>query len=189
MSRSYRRRHYRRRRNTNADGIIGAVVILALIMYAYGSTLNRVLTYAVVAGLVMLILVIVVWLGRKWKARAAYAAANFAEIDAMSGLDFELYVAELLRRQGYAHIKLTERYDLGVDIIARKDGITWGIQVKRCSGMVKAAAVRQAVTALKHYKCDRAMVITNATYSRPAIQLATSNNCVLVDRSSKFYTS
>ena len=100
----------------------------------------------------------------------------------MTGLEFERYVARLLKTRGYSHIKLTEEYDYGIDIIAEKDGIRWGIQVKRCSGLVKANAVRQVVTALKKYNCDIAMVISNSTYSKVAKELAKSNQCVLVDR-------
>jgi restriction system protein len=105
-----------------------------------------------------------------------------AVIDIMTGLEFERYIAKLLKTKGYNHIKLTEEYDYGIDIIAIKDGATWGIQVKRYSGLVKAIAVRQVVTALKKYHCDRAMVISNSTYSKVAKELARSNECVLVDR-------
>jgi restriction system protein len=107
--------------------------------------------------------------------------ADLIHIDNMTGLEFEKYVAHLLRTQGYKNVRLTEKYDLGVDIIATRDGVTWGIQVKRYSGLVRADAVRQAVTALKHYGCDRPMVITNSSFSKTAIKLARSNKCVLVD--------
>jgi HJR/Mrr/RecB family endonuclease len=103
-------------------------------------------------------------------------------IDSMTGLEFERCVAGLLEHQGYTNVELTEKYDYGVDIIADKDGIRWGIQVKRYSGLVKADAVRQVVTALKKYDCDKAMVITNSTYSMVAKDLASCNNCVLIDR-------
>lgn len=108
---------------------------------------------------------------------------RLSHVDAMDGLDFEKYVANLLKQQGYSNVSLTEQYDYGVDIIATKDGICWGIQVKRYSGLVKAEAVRQVVTGLRVYGCDRAMVITNSVFSRVAVQLADSNDCVLVDRS------
>lgn len=49
----------------------------------------------------------------------------------MDSLVCKKYVAELLKHQGYQRITLTERYDYGVDIVAQKDGTTWGIQVKR----------------------------------------------------------
>ena len=101
----------------------------------------------------------------------------------MTGLEFEKYVAKYLKNQGYK-TKLTEKYDLGIDIVAVKDGIRYGVQVKRYKGVVGANAVRQAVTALNLYECDRAMVITNSYFSKTAIILARSNACFLVDRDS-----
>lgn len=123
---------------------------------------------------------------KKLKAAKAWLSSHNPTIkivDNMSGLEFERYVARLLKIHGYSNIRLTEKYDLGVDIIACKDKITWGIQVKRYSGLVKAEAVRQAVTALRKYDCDRAMVITNSTFSSVARELARSNDCALIDRS------
>ena len=73
---------------------------------------------------------------------------------------------------------------MGIDITAEKDGVRWGVQVKRYSGLVGASAVRQVVTALNIYGCDRAMVVTNSSYSRVAIELAASNSCVLIGRAS-----
>jgi HJR/Mrr/RecB family endonuclease len=101
----------------------------------------------------------------------------------MTGIEFEKQVVKLLRSQGYRNLKLTEKYDYGVDITATKDGVRWGIQVKRNSNLVKAIAVRQVVTALNKYNCDRAMVVTNNVFSNVAKELAKSNNCLLIDRS------
>jgi HJR/Mrr/RecB family endonuclease len=55
-------------------------------------------------------------------------------------------------------------------------------QAKRYSNMVGATAVRQVYTALARYGCDRAMVVTNNIFSRPAKILAQDTNCILVDR-------
>lgn len=104
-------------------------------------------------------------------------------IELMSWDEFEYFVADWLENQGYTDIRLTEHYDLGVDIVARKDGVTWGVQVKRYSGLVGINAVRQVVVALKMYGCDRAMVVTNSTFSRPAIELARSQDCLLINGS------
>jgi len=138
-------------------------------------------------GLTSLALVVVIVAAFKilarWCRHRRLRAIGIAGVDAMDGLEFERYVAALLKDHGFTSIKLTDRFDLGVDIIARKDGVMWGIQVKRYNGVVKADAIRQVVTALKFYGCDRAMVITNSCYSRPAKKLAVSNGCVLVDRS------
>ena len=109
---------------------------------------------------------------------------SFRAIDKMDGIEFEHYIAQILKRQGYRRVRLTERYDYGVDIVAEKDGVKWGIQVKRYSGLVKASAVRQVVTGLSIYNCQRAMVITNSEFSNIAKALAVSNNCILVNRAS-----
>jgi restriction system protein len=119
---------------------------------------------------------------KKMKTWRSNRNPSMTAIDNMTGLEFERYVAKLLKIRGYNNIRLTEEYDYGIDIIAIKDGATWGIQVKRYSGLVKANAVRQVVTALKKYNCDRAMVISNSTYSEVAKDLARSNECVLIDR-------
>lgn len=177
---SYRRR-YRKRRNNGSESIFGLVLILAALAYAKGISLDSALTYAVATCLTVLPIVIAIASWKWWQARRnRFRTDPNIDINEMSGLDFERYVAALLEKQGYTNVRLTEYYDYGVDIIARKDGITWGVQVKRASGIVKAAAVRQVVTALKKYDCDRAMVVTNSTFSRPATELAKSNDCLLI---------
>lgn len=72
---------------------------------------------------------------------------SFRAIYKMDGVEFEHYITQILKRQGYSRVRLTEQYDYGVDIVAEKDGVKWGIQVKRYSGLVKASAVRQVITA------------------------------------------
>lgn len=173
-------RHYRRRRSGN--GVV-PLILIAVVAQSYGFTADMastLLIYAVIvaAAATLMILLIKMW---RWRQRTT-AHNSMLAVDAMTGLEFERYVAALLKRQGFARIKLTERYDLGVDIIACKSGVKWGIQVKRSSGLVGVAAVRQVVTALQYYGCDSAMVISNAYFSQNAIKLAHCNACVLVDR-------
>lgn len=109
-------------------------------------------------------------------------AIDLSGVDVMDGFVFEKYVQELLKNQGFLNVRLTEKYDLGIDAIADKDGERWGIQIKRNRGKTKAESVRQAVTALNHYRCTRAMVVSNSLFTGAAKQLAASNHCVLVDR-------
>jgi restriction system protein len=109
-------------------------------------------------------------------------ALGMVDTDKMSGIDFEKYVAEILKSQGYDPVTLTEYFDWGVDITAVKDGVRYGMQVKRYKGLVKAEAVRQVVVALNKYHCQRAIVVTNSVFSRQAKVLAESNSCILVDR-------
>lgn len=180
------RRSYRRR-SAETDALIGvAVVIGGAVITAY-QRLSTVALGLIIAGVIvgaglLIGLILFVHFQRLARERQKFRALSLMDLNAMDGLLFEKYVAELLKHRGYTKVTLTERYDLGVDIIAIKDGICWGVQVKRYRDMVKAAAVRQVVTALPHYKCQRAMVVTNSVFSRPAQILARSNDCVLVDR-------
>lgn len=179
------RRYYKRRRSSNPSG--GLILIgLLVVVWAYNSlsseTINQIIVYGVALFVAAVIIALIIYYKRSQHEKQKLRALNLIDADYMDGLAFEKYVAELLKSQGYTKVTLTERYDLGVDIIALKDGIRWGVQVKRYSNMVKAEAVRQVVTALNKYKCQRSMVVTNSTFSRPAKVLADSNDCVLIGK-------
>lgn len=161
------------------------IILLAGTVWAHRVILQRAMPVIMAGLLVMIGLMITtrsVKLIRRISRWRLSHNPTMAAVDRMTGLEFEKYIATLLKLQSYSHVTLTEEYDLGVDIIAHKDGVRWGIQVKCYSGLVKAEAVRQVVTALKHYKCDQAMVVTNNVFSVTARKLAVSNGCLLVDR-------
>jgi restriction system protein len=183
MSRS----SYSHHSSSNDDIGFVVTIIIAVIAYRYLQDLIR-LEHTVVKELpaigVIVFAIILLLLCVKLKYHRRLSKRNFseAEIDSMDGLEFEEYVASLLKQQGYSKVKLTEKYDYGVDIVAHKGGIRWGIQVKRYSGLVKMAAVQQVVAGLRKYRCDNAMVITNSNFSEQAQELAKSNDCILIDR-------
>lgn len=186
MARYYRKRRYSKRNNSTGDAVgLIALVVLAY-MYTGARNLTEKYTYGlaviVVVSVAILSLVIGLVIFRLIRAKRIYDAITLAEVDTMDGLEFERFLVNLLRKKSFTDVKLTEKYDYGIDIIAQKDGIKWGIQAKRYSTPVKADAVRQAYTALKHYGCIRAMVITSNTYTKPAQQLAKDNDIALIDR-------
>lgn len=186
MSRSYRRRNSRYKNKADSDATFVIVLLLACGVWAHRAFMLKVEHYAIAMCIATIGVVGFVALYRFFRIKRLWSNRHNHDMDnvkCMTGLEFERYVAQLLKSQGYSNIHLTEKYDYGVDIIATKYGITWGIQVKRYSGLVKADAIRQVVTALKMYHCDQAMVITNSIFSRPAQTLANSNSCILVDRS------
>lgn len=149
MSRSYKRRNRQK-----VD-----VFLVLVFLIAYLDIIHKV--FILLYLLLVVALIIFVKLFVKLMVHTRVNNPKLEHIDSMTGLEFEKCVANLLRNQGYRHVTITERYDYGVDIVAVKDGVRWGVQVKRNSYLVKAIAVRQVVTALKKYKCDRAMVVTN----------------------------
>lgn len=185
----YRRRTYKAT-SSGSNAAFVTVILLACVAWAHRAFMTKVEHYVLLAWLVggaIFLATIIYKLGKKlyvWKRKYHKFSSpiDMTTIDHMTGLEFERYVAQLLNAQGYGAIRLTQEFDYGVDIIAVKDGVSWGIQVKRYSGLVKASAVRQVVTALKKYRCDRAMVVTNSGYSQVALELARINDCLMIDR-------
>lgn len=166
----------RHSRAQSSDATFVIVVLVGTAAWTHRAELERIAYIALIILGCMLILRLV------WKLLVYRRNTKFKNVDTMGSLQFERYVAMLLRSNGYHNVSLTEKYDLGVDVIAEKDGVRWGVQVKHYSGLVKASAVRQVVTGLRLYGCDRAMVVTNSTYSATARKLAAGNDCKLVDR-------
>ncbi|BCL59464.1 hypothetical protein DGMP_01570 [Desulfomarina profundi] len=106
-----------------------------------------------------------------------------SNVDNLSGLEFEKYIAWLLGRKGYQEVEITKGSgDFGVDIVASFGGSKYAIQVKRYSSNVSRRAVSDAVAGKGHYFCSEAMVITNSHFTKQAKIFAESVNCVLVDR-------
>jgi HJR/Mrr/RecB family endonuclease len=182
------RRYYRHRRRFRDSDTYGAVVIVVIlgVLIAY-ERLPRQALELVAAGVILLValiifLIIYLYFRRATRERQRLQALSTIDIDVMSGWDFEKYVAALLKAQGYTNISLTERFDHGVDIIATKDGIRWGVQVKRHRSIIKDDAVRQVIAGLNHYKCKQGMVVTNSVFTTRAKITAKENNCILVDK-------
>lgn len=100
----------------------------------------------------------------------------------MSGEDFEEYVKEVLKRNGYKHIHLTKHSrDYGVDILAKYRGESYAIQCKFYSQPVGVAAVQQAYAGCCYYGYDHPVVVTNHRFTAQAQTLAMSNGVALWD--------
>lgn len=182
----------RRKRGNVKDAVLVISLVVIVLMYSQGWSSDVVAQWAMLGLLLAVIIyvfirpilkIIKVLRSVLERRRVIRVARSNAPIDSMNWQEFEYYVANWLAKQGYTDVRLTEYYDLGVDIVAKKDGVTWGVQVKHYKNLVGIEAVRQVVVALKKYKCDRAMIVTNSVFSRPAIELAMSQDCVLIDRS------
>lgn len=177
MGRRYRR-YYGKRRSGAGSGWLLIFIILAAAWHQFrGQDMSQILTYVMGGVVIVLTAVITVVIWRYKTEQRKLRALDTAAVDDMDPLEFERYVATLLRNRGFRNVALTERYDYGVDIIAHKDGVSWGVQVKHYKNLVKAEAVRQVFTALVRYKCERAMVVTNSVFSRPAKELPTIIVC------------
>lgn len=102
------------------------------------------------------------------------------EIDVMTGEEFEDYVAQVLRGNGW-HIEHTARSgDFGVDLIATSGRVRKAIQCKRLSHPVGISAVQEVVAGAAHYRCNSSMVVSNQDFTRAARDLAYTHNCELI---------
>ena len=110
--------------------------------------------------------------------------ATVADLDKMEGHKFEHYCADLLRDNGFLDVEVTQRSgDHGVDILARKDDITYAIQCKcYSSNSVGNDAVQQASAGKSIYKKDIAVVLTNQYFTQQAKDEATHLGVKLWDR-------
>ncbi len=110
-------------------------------------------------------------------------SARRRELDAMDGLDFEYYCADLLAADGFVDVKVTRSSgDYGVDILAEKDGVTYAIQCKRYTGLVGIKAVQEAYAGRDYYDRMVGAVLTNQYFTKPAVQAARKLKILLWDR-------
>jgi HJR/Mrr/RecB family endonuclease len=104
------------------------------------------------------------------------------DIDLMTGNEFEKFASELFKKMGFKTIITKASGDQGIDVIAEKGGVRYGIQAKCYSSYVSNSAIQEVVAGLTFYKCDKALVITNNYFSSSAIELANANEVILWDR-------
>ena len=106
----------------------------------------------------------------------------------MNGHQYEHHAAKYLKRHGFHSVKVTKASgDYGADIIARKRGRRYAVQCKYYSSPVGIHAVQEVVAAKKHYRCSRAIVITNHSFTKPARTLAQENNVELIEGVKPFF--
>lgn len=141
------------------------------------------------------IVISIVWLYRDHKGNrsAEYYTATPAiqdpvydfdqPYDNMDGHTFEHYCADLLSKNGFTDIEVTKGSgDQGIDVIAFKDGMKYGIQCKCYASDIGNKAVQEAYAGKEYYHCHIAAVLTNRHFTRSARQLSESNNVLLWDR-------
>ena len=104
--------------------------------------------------------------------------------DAMSGREFEMFVAQLYEDLGFKAEVTPGSGDQGADvIIIDSNGSKSAIQTKRYEGSVGNAAVQEVIAGRIYYKCFKSLVITNSTFTKSAVNLAKQDGHVeLIDR-------
>jgi restriction system protein len=158
----------RRRSGTSATGV---VVLVLVVVVLFGLLLEHpgwLVTLAIVGFVLWLLL-------RKTGPRTPSAqelAQRFGQVPLMSGGQFEVFVADLMKAMGYRATVLGGSGDQGVDVIASAGGERIAIQCKNYKKAVGNKPVQEVFAGARHHGCQRAWVVAPAGYARGAHELA-----------------
>lgn len=120
--------------------------------------------------------------GRKYQIKIN-VEKEVVPFDEMDGHDFEQFCAKVLASNGFAKITVTQGSgDQGIDIIAYKDEVKYGIQCKCYSSDIGNRAVQEVLAGKNYYKCHIGVVLTNRYFTRHAIELAQETGIILWNR-------
>lgn len=100
----------------------------------------------------------------------------------MDGFQFESYVSELLLKNSFEDVVVTQKaQDFGADITAKKNSIEYVFQCKYYNSPVGIEAVQQIYSSKIHYNAHVAVVVTNNIFTKAAKVLAKETNVLLWD--------
>lgn len=112
-----------------------------------------------------------------------FKTQEILDFDSMDGHTFEVFCADILRKNGYENVEVTKASgDQGIDLIAQKDGVKYGIQCKCYTSDIGNKAVQEAFAGKTFYNCHVAVVLTNRYFTPSARELAEKNGVILWDR-------
>lgn len=141
---------------------------------------------AAISGIVAALgvcLAIMLLMMRKTAHQNRLRQSGIAQIDKMTGTQFEEYLGLLFQQLGYDSKVTQASGDFGADVILKKNGHTIVVQAKRYKTNVPIDAVQQVYAAAAHYKATGgAWVVSNSDYTPAAYKLAQSTRVRLINR-------
>lgn len=159
-------------------GMMIMVIIACIALFVVG-ILHNGSDFAVLMGIILILHSFCRIILNKMKLKSKAADRTIEQIDKMTGREFEEFVAAVMEGCGYEIEEITVASgDYGADIIAWADDEKIAVQCKRYSKPVGVKAVQEVISAMKHYDCERAVVITNSTFTKQAYTLAEDNEVV-----------
>jgi restriction system protein len=156
---------------------------LLLVMIALGSYLytNSIAATGFIVGLAIVLLVILAIL-KTITENDKLRKSGMQDIDKMDGIQFEHYLKELFKSQGYVVAVTQASGDFGADLILKNNEKKIVVQAKRYSKNVGIKAVQEVSAAVKYYNSDEGWVVSNSFFTQAATKLATTVGVRLVDR-------
>lgn len=110
----------------------------------------------------------------------ASLSLRHTEASIRNGFDYEAFVGDLLKDQGWDVSVTPASGDQGADVIARRGPETVVIQCKFYTGAVGNKAVQEVAAARVHYGATQAAVVSKSGFTASARQLAATNDVALL---------
>jgi restriction system protein len=126
-------------------------------------------------GIAVTFIGFIVWLALKKSKRNRLLNLTLENLKSMSPKEFEYTTAEILRKLDYKDVKVIGGSgDLGVDILAYKDGKKVAVQCKKYITKKVTSPELQLFIGMMitEYKADYGLYVTTSYYTRDAYHLA-----------------
>lgn len=176
------------RRRKRASGSGGGLLVLCAAAFFGLSYVADFITWYGVGAAIIAVIVLIIWLVVRRSIvstpKAQDLMAGYQSIGSMSGGQFEVYMAQVLRGMGYRTTVLGGSGDQGVDIIATGSNGRVAVQCKNYARAVGNKPVQEVYAGSKHHRCEHAWVVAPKGYTKGAHELARSVGVSLFDADS-----
>lgn len=99
----------------------------------------------------------------------------------MNGHEFERFMADLFRKQGYSVERTPGSGDQGIDLLVDLEGRKVAIQLKRWRMPVGNKAVQETFTGMFYYQAHEGWLITTSSFTKSAKDAASKTGVRLID--------
>lgn len=179
MARKYRKRSKRKQEESLGELLATATAIITLFVTKGNLVATLIMMLIVGVGVPLIIKVY-----KQNKKKERYLTSGMADIDQMSGEEFEELLKYHFQEQGYEAQLTPKSHDYGADLVLKNGyGETIVVQAKRYGSSVGIKAIQEVIGARSYYNAQRAIVFTNNYFSNSAEQLAETSGVELYDRS------
>jgi restriction system protein len=113
------------------------------------------------------------FLSQVLRARRFKATRSISDIRSLSWKQFESFIGELFRQQGYFVLETPEGPDNGVDLVLRKDGEKTYVQCKHWkANQVGIEKIRELLGSMAAGAAQNGIFVTSGTYTQAARDFA-----------------
>ena len=104
-----------------------------------------------------------------------------ASTENLTGIDFEIKLAQLFEQAGYIVTLTKKTGDQGADLIMKMNEKKIAVQAKYYTGAVGNKAVQEVIAAVGFYNANEGWVVTNSDFTKSAKELAIRHNITLIN--------